>query len=231
MANQHEHLEDWLRDAYAMERQAETMIDAQLKRVGHYPQLQDRLRLHLDDTLGQQALVEACLMRLGTSPSATKDLAARVAAYGQIASDMLADDEVVKTALAGYAFEQRRVHRARRGGARSRRRGNPRVLRANPAAGARHGRVVAAPSAGVDDRVPRPFGGRSHRCEAVTAGPPGGSLGMHFPASEMRAPNLPPACKKAALTRGETGCEPARAATARASRGWHGSCVTSGRRG
>ncbi|MBR8237825.1 MULTISPECIES: ferritin-like domain-containing protein [unclassified Burkholderia] len=106
MANQHEHLEDWLRDAYAMERQAETMIDAQMRRVGHYPQLQDRLRLHLDETLGQQALVEACLMRLGTSPSATKDLAARVAAYGQIASGMLADDEVVKTALAAYAFAQ-----------------------------------------------------------------------------------------------------------------------------
>lgn len=109
MANQHEHLDDWLRDAYAMERQAETMIDAQMKRVGHYPQLQDRLRLHLDDTLGQQALVDACLMRLGTSPSATKDLAARIAAYGEIASGMLADDEVVKTVLAAYAFEQLQI--------------------------------------------------------------------------------------------------------------------------
>ncbi|WP_423760992.1 ferritin-like domain-containing protein [Burkholderia sp. NLJ2] len=106
MANPREHLEDWLRDAYAMERQAETLIDAQLKRVGHYPQLQDRLRLHRDDTRGQQALVEACLQRLGTTPSAIKDLAARIAAYGQIASGMLSDDEVVKGALAGYAFEQ-----------------------------------------------------------------------------------------------------------------------------
>ncbi|EGC98535.1 hypothetical protein B1M_41123, partial [Burkholderia sp. TJI49] len=68
MANPHEHLEDWLRDAYAMERQAETLLDAQLKRVGHYPVLQDRLRLHLDDTLGQQALVEACLHRLPPPP-------------------------------------------------------------------------------------------------------------------------------------------------------------------
>ncbi|KWF12908.1 DUF892 family protein [Burkholderia pseudomultivorans] len=106
MANPHEHLEDWLRDAYAMERQAETLLDAQLKRVGHYPVLQDRLRLHLDDTLGQQALVEACLHRLGTSPSAIKDLTARVAAYGQVAAGMVAADEVVKVAMGGYAFGQ-----------------------------------------------------------------------------------------------------------------------------
>lgn len=45
-------------------------------------------------------------MRLGTTPSAIKDLAARVAAYGQIASGMLAADEAVKGALAGYAFAQ-----------------------------------------------------------------------------------------------------------------------------
>ncbi|OXI77714.1 hypothetical protein CFB50_35835 [Burkholderia sp. AU33423] len=106
MANPREHLEDWLRDAYAMERQAEMLLAAQLKRLDHYPQLQDRLRLHLDDTLGHQALVEACLMRLGTTPSAIKDLAARITAYGRIASGMLAVDEVVKGALAGYAFAQ-----------------------------------------------------------------------------------------------------------------------------
>ncbi|MEB4640014.1 DUF892 family protein [Burkholderia contaminans] len=47
MANPHEHLEDWLRDAYAMKRQVQTLLGAQLKRLDHYPQLQDRLRHHL----------------------------------------------------------------------------------------------------------------------------------------------------------------------------------------
>ncbi|WP_175844259.1 DUF892 family protein [Burkholderia contaminans] len=46
MANPHEHLEDWLRDAYAMKRQAQTLLAAQLKRLDHYPQLQDRLQHH-----------------------------------------------------------------------------------------------------------------------------------------------------------------------------------------
>lgn len=106
MANPHVHLEDWLRDAYAMERQAEALLDAQAERVDHYPALQDRLRGHLDATRRQQALVDACLQRLGTAPSAIKDLAARFAGYGQVAGDMMATDEVVKGAMAVYAFEQ-----------------------------------------------------------------------------------------------------------------------------
>ncbi|MCA7884997.1 ferritin-like domain-containing protein [Burkholderia contaminans] len=36
-----------MRDAYAMKRQAQTLLGAQLKRLDHYPQLQDRLRHHL----------------------------------------------------------------------------------------------------------------------------------------------------------------------------------------
>ena len=106
MASPREHLEDWLRDAYAMERQAETLLHAQLKRVDRYPHLQDRLRLHLDDTLDQQTLVKACLKRLGTAPSALKDAAAQIAGYGQVASNMMSVDEVMKGALAGYAFVQ-----------------------------------------------------------------------------------------------------------------------------
>ena len=138
MANPREHLEDWLRDAYAMERQAEMLLAAQLKRLDHYPQLQDRLRQHLDDTIGQQALVEACLMRLGTTPSAIRTRIARIAAYGRIASGMLAVDEVVKGALAGYAFAHVEIaaYGARRGRAGSRRSGDPRMLRTDPATGA-----------------------------------------------------------------------------------------------
>ena len=154
MANPREHLEDWLRDAYAMERQAEMLLAAQLKRLDHYPQLQDRLRQHLDDTIGQQALVEACLMRLGTTPSAIRTCA-RIAAYGRIASGMLAVDEVVKGALAGYAFAHVEIaaYGARRGRAGSRRSGDPRMLRTDPATGAQPGRVAAAPPAGTDDRL------------------------------------------------------------------------------
>tara|TARA_R100000049_G_C1878897_1_gene35970 strand:+ start:207 stop:329 length:123 start_codon:yes stop_codon:yes gene_type:complete len=33
------YLEDWLRDAHAMEKQAEEMLKAQAKRIEHYPAL------------------------------------------------------------------------------------------------------------------------------------------------------------------------------------------------
>ena len=101
MANPREHLEDWLRDAYAMERQAEMLLAAQLKRLDHYPQLQDRLRQHLDDTIGQQALVEACLMRLGTTPSAIRAPRARVRPDRERHAGRRRSGE---GALAGYAF-------------------------------------------------------------------------------------------------------------------------------
>lgn len=33
MSHPREHLEDWLRDAYAMERQAQTLLESQLNRL------------------------------------------------------------------------------------------------------------------------------------------------------------------------------------------------------
>ncbi len=39
MAEPQENLMDWLRDAHAMEQQAEQMLKAQAARIEHYPQL------------------------------------------------------------------------------------------------------------------------------------------------------------------------------------------------
>ena len=39
MATARENLLDWLRDAHAMEQQAETMLNAQVERLEHYPEL------------------------------------------------------------------------------------------------------------------------------------------------------------------------------------------------
>jgi ferritin-like metal-binding protein YciE len=101
-----EHLIDWLRNAYAMEKQAESMLKAQASRLEHYPSLKGRIEQHIDETLSQQKLLEGCLDRLGSSPSAIKDLAARVAAMGQAVGGMTVSDEVVKGAIAGFVFEQ-----------------------------------------------------------------------------------------------------------------------------
>ncbi|MFM0556568.1 ferritin-like domain-containing protein [Paraburkholderia sediminicola] len=106
MTKPNEHLVDWLRDAYAIEKQAESMLKAQSSRLEHYPELRQRIDQHLEETLCQQALLEGCLDRLGSSPSAMKDLTGRIAAFGQAVGGMTMTDEVVRGAMRGYVFEQ-----------------------------------------------------------------------------------------------------------------------------
>jgi ferritin-like metal-binding protein YciE len=109
MAAPQEHLVDWLKDAYAMERQAETMLRAQASRIEHYPKLKERIERHIEETLSQQQLLEGCLARYDSSPSLIKDTTARMAAFGQAIGGMAASDEVVKGGIAGYVFENMEI--------------------------------------------------------------------------------------------------------------------------
>lgn len=99
------HLEDWLRDAHAMEKQAEKMLETQASRLEHYPQLKNRIEQHITETRGQVEKIEQCLALLGTDTSAVKDMGGKLAAFGQGMSGMMASDEVVKGSMASYAFE------------------------------------------------------------------------------------------------------------------------------
>jgi ferritin-like metal-binding protein YciE len=105
MAELKENLLDWLRDAHAMEQQAEQMLKAQASRIEHYPKIKARIEEHLQETLGQQKLLVGCIERLGGKPSAMKDVMGKVMAFGQAAGGALNSDEIVKGAIAGYVFE------------------------------------------------------------------------------------------------------------------------------
>lgn len=96
---------DWLRDAHAMEEQAETMLSNMLDRVEDYPTFQNKLREHLEETKHQRKLVEGCIERLGASTSGVKDFAAKAMGYGQAISGLFVEDEVVKGIMACYVFE------------------------------------------------------------------------------------------------------------------------------
>ncbi len=109
MTDPREHLLDWLRDAHAMEQQAEQMLKAQSARIENYPQIKARIDQHIEETLGQQRLLEGCLERLGGSPSVVKDAMGKVAAFGQAFGGMFASDEIVKGAMAGYVFEHMEI--------------------------------------------------------------------------------------------------------------------------
>jgi len=109
MATPQENLLDWLRDAHAMEQQAEQMLKAQSKRLEHYPQLKARIDQHIEETLGQQKLIDECLQRLGGDSSTIKDLGGKLMAFGQAVAGSLMSDEVIKGAMAGYVFENMEI--------------------------------------------------------------------------------------------------------------------------
>jgi ferritin-like metal-binding protein YciE len=95
---------DWLRDAYALEKQAETMLEAQASRLENCADVHARIEQHLQETLEQQALLEHCLTRLGTGPSLIKGMTGEIVAFGHAVGGMTMSDEVVKGAMRGFVF-------------------------------------------------------------------------------------------------------------------------------
>jgi ferritin-like metal-binding protein YciE len=96
----------WLRDAYAMEGQAIELLERQIERLDHYPEVRAKLQEHLTETRGQQAALEQAFNLLETDPSALKTSVMKVAANLQGMLHAFASDEVMKHALGSYAFEQ-----------------------------------------------------------------------------------------------------------------------------
>jgi len=109
MPTPRERLLEWLRDAHAMEEQAEQMLSSTAKRLDDYPDLQAKLEEHLQATRGQARRIKGCIQRLGSSTSMVKDVAGRMIAIGQGLSGMFVSDVEVKAALAVYTFEHMEV--------------------------------------------------------------------------------------------------------------------------
>ncbi|MBI6183861.1 ferritin-like domain-containing protein [Serratia proteamaculans] len=109
MSDFREHFIDWLRDAHAMEEQAETMLNGMKDRVKDYPQLQTRIIQHLEETRQQQTQLKACIKRLDASTSGIKDLAGKAVALGQALSGMFVEDEIVKGVISSYVFEHMEI--------------------------------------------------------------------------------------------------------------------------
>lgn len=95
----------WVKDAHAMEKQAESMLEKMADRLEHYPDLKARIEQHIQETRQQQVLVQSVIDRYDTSTSTFKDTVGKLSAFGQAMGGMLADDEVVKGGISGYVFE------------------------------------------------------------------------------------------------------------------------------
>lgn len=106
MTTQDEHLMTWLRDAYAMEQQqAIESTEKQLDRMENYPQLRAWVEDHVNKSRRQADRLHDCITRRGGDTSTFKELAAKVMGNIQAITGFFASDEVVKTAIADYAFK------------------------------------------------------------------------------------------------------------------------------
>lgn len=95
---------DWLRDAHAMEKHAESLLQAATLRLEDFPLLQARMKQYTQQTCEQQQQVKDALKRYDNNWSALKDALGRMSAVGQAASDMLRDEEGVRIAVSSYVF-------------------------------------------------------------------------------------------------------------------------------
>ncbi|UXN66036.1 ferritin-like domain-containing protein (plasmid) [Phyllobacterium sp. A18/5-2] len=102
-------LNDWLRNAHAMEEQALTMLKGQEGRLENYPDLRQRISQHIRETERHAELVRGCLERRNTDTSSLKDAGAKLVALGQSLSGIFVSDEVMKGSLAGYTFEHMEI--------------------------------------------------------------------------------------------------------------------------
>lgn len=99
-----ENYHNWLRDAHAMEKQAESLLMATIRRLDNEPQLRTRLEQHLYETRRQLSALQDLIARNHISRSALKDAMSRVAALGQTIGIMLPGDELIKLIITAYVF-------------------------------------------------------------------------------------------------------------------------------
>ncbi len=105
-----DHFAAWLRDAHALEKQALTMLTSQAKRLQNYPELKERIEAHILETQEHLRLLQGLLDALSSGGSSlVRDLTGRLAGTAQGLGAVLTSDEVVKGAMAGYAFEHMEI--------------------------------------------------------------------------------------------------------------------------
>ena len=105
MSTPKEMLTYWLKDAYAMEQQAVTILTRQKQRLSNYPILESKIDSHIEQSKEHAEAVKGCLERLGSNTSKVKESAGRLLGNIAALANAAAGDEVVKNSIADFAFE------------------------------------------------------------------------------------------------------------------------------
>lgn len=100
---------DWLNDAYGMESSLLRVLPSRVEAAHDAPQLEAKLRQHLEETRGHADAVQGCIERLGGSLDTIKATMAQIGGLVQSMTPTGKEDALVKQVLAGYAAEQYEV--------------------------------------------------------------------------------------------------------------------------
>ncbi len=94
-----------LRNAHALENQALLLMNRQIERIEHYPQVKDRLQRHVEETQSQIKRLDMLLGRLNEQPSTLKDTGTSIMGNLGAITHAFSQDEILKNTYANYAFE------------------------------------------------------------------------------------------------------------------------------
>lgn len=94
-----------LHNAHALEKQALQLMERQVERIQNYPEIEQALRRHIQETEGQRQRVEEALHSLGEDRSMLKDVAMQFMGNMAALAHTPAGDEILKNTFANHAFE------------------------------------------------------------------------------------------------------------------------------
>lgn len=94
-----------LRNAHALEMEALEIMSRQVERLTNYPEMEARLRQHIEETKGQRERLASILDAHGTDSSTFKDAVQVVMGNVAAIGHAMAGDEILKNSFANYAFE------------------------------------------------------------------------------------------------------------------------------
>jgi len=102
---QRDTLTTWLKDAYAMEQGIVEVLERQIGQFEDMPEAQEKIRQHIELTKTHADRMQDCVERLGDDVSHVKAGMANFLGAVQGMSTVMANDKMVKNALADYAVE------------------------------------------------------------------------------------------------------------------------------
>jgi len=108
-STQEELYHNGLKNAHALESQAVQILSRQVERLQHYPEMEARLRQHIDESKAQATRLEEILHRHGTDSSAVKDAVTGLMGNLAALSHAPMQDEILKNTFANYAFEHMEI--------------------------------------------------------------------------------------------------------------------------